>query len=230
MNEAPPVSLKTRLLAAFIRGVIFCVGSTCRVTVVVGAEQAKALQGDGPPQILSFWHNRLVYMAHYLARNAVRKGARFTILSGLSKDGDIGATIGQQIGVEVARGSATKQSVSGLKALCRTLMRDGRSVIISPDGSKGPVYTAKIGVVALAKLTGAPVVPMSYWADRYWRLKSWDRLVIPKPFARIAIAVGQPIYVARDCDEAALEDKRREVEQAMDAMGFAAEKAFAPKA
>ncbi len=229
MNEASTVSLKTRLLAAFIRGVIFCVGSSCRVTVVEGAELAAGLRGDGPPKILSFWHNRLVFMAHFLARNAVRHGARFTILSGLSKDGDIGATIGQQIGVEVARGSATKQSVSGLKALCRTIARDGRSVIISPDGSKGPVYSAKAGVVALAKITGAPIVPMSYWADRYWRLKSWDRLVIPKPFARVALTLGQPIYVARDCDEAALETKRREVEQAMDAMGFAAEKFFALK-
>lgn len=230
MSDSEKLPAKARLIAAALRCVIWCIGSTCRVKVVAGADQLAELAPDCPPRILSFWHNRLVYMAHFLARRYVSRGVKFTILSGLSKDGDIGASVGKQIGVQVMRGSAKKQAISGLKGLCRTISKDGRSVIISPDGSKGPVYEAKIGVVAMAKIAGVPIIPMSYWASRYWRLKSWDRLIIPKPFSRVAVAVGQPIYVDRSLDEAGLEAKRLEVQKAMDEMGFAAEKAFAPKA
>src|SRR5690606_11933098 len=103
---------------------------------------------------------------------------------------------------------------------------DRRSVVLLPDGSKGPVYEAKAGVVALARLTGAPIVPMSYWADRFWRLGSWDRMIVPKPFARVAVAVGEPIWVPRDLTDEQLEAKRVEVQNALDAAGFAAERAL----
>jgi len=88
------------------------------------------------------------------------------------------------------------------------------------------VQQAKPGIVHLARATGAEIVPVSYAADRAWRLRSWDRLIIPKPFARITVAVGEPIRVARDSDGEKLEALRRELEQRLNGLGEQAEVAL----
>ena len=117
-------------------------------------------------------------------------------------------------GVGVVRGSATRGGVGGLLRLVRTV-REGTSVVILPDGPRGPRYVAKGGVVQLARLTGVPIVPITYAASRVWRLGSWDQLVLPLPFARFEVAVGAPIAVPADADAAELERRRAEVETSL---------------
>ena len=86
------------------------------------------------------------------------------------------------------------------------------------DGPRGPAKKAQPGAVWLAKLTGNPIVPFHMEASSYWSLKSWDRTQIPKPFSTVALAVGAPIDVPGEADEATLEAKRAELERSLFAL------------
>lgn len=79
-------------------------------------------------------------------------------------------------------------------------MKTGVSPIIHPDGPQGPAFQAKPGTLMLAQMTRAPLLPMAFTADRYWQINSWNRLMIPKPFARVVVTIGEPFRVARGDD------------------------------
>jgi hypothetical protein len=87
-------------------------------------------------------------------------------------------------------------------------VRAGKSTAFTLDGPRGPAREAKPGAVFLARATGAPILPFHLEADRFWELRSWDRTQIPKPWARVALVIGEPIYVASDADDAAVEAHR----------------------
>lgn len=91
-------------------------------------------------------------------------------------------------------------------------MLEGRPAGFTVDGPRGPACRAQAGAVWLAKATGNPVVPFHIEASRHWTARSWDRTQIPKPFSLTALAVGQPIEVAPDADEAVIEAGRLELE------------------
>jgi len=95
------------------------------------------------------------------------------------------------------------------------LVRDGESAGMLCDGPRGPARVSKIGAVLSAKQTGAPMIPEMWGCDRAWCVNSWDRYMIPKPFAKIYVIHGDPIYVPADADEAQLEQYRRQLEDAL---------------
>ena len=129
-------------------------------------------------------------------------------------DGEWIARIIEQFGFRTSRGSTSRGGQRALLQLKREMDR-GRPSGFAVDGPRGPARQAQPGAVWLAKLTGNPVVPFHMEASSYWSLKSWDRTQIPKPFATVALAVGAPIEVPREADEAVLEAKRVEVEQSL---------------
>jgi lysophospholipid acyltransferase (LPLAT)-like uncharacterized protein len=94
----------------------------------------------------------------------------------------------------------------------------GYDAAITPDGPRGPRYQIRDGVIALAQLTGAPIVPVSNNTGWKWRLGSWDRFQIPLPFARCAIRYGEPMRVPREATEAERERLRQELEQRLMAL------------
>jgi lysophospholipid acyltransferase (LPLAT)-like uncharacterized protein len=112
------------------------------------------------------------------------------------------------------RGSSTRGGGEALRLLTRQLRR-GREVVVVPDGPVGPREVLKSGVIALARLSGAPIVPMAVGASRHWQLRSWDEFRIPKPFARCVMRFGEPIRISVDADRAAQEAARKEVEAAL---------------
>src|SRR5205085_5148254 len=97
-------------------------------------------------------------------------------------------------------------------------MANGKPAAFTLDGPRGPARVAQAGAVWLAKATGNPIVPFHIEANRYWTLESWDRTQIPKPFATMAIAIGEPMGVAADADDDALERARRAVEERLAAL------------
>ena len=94
----------------------------------------------------------------------------------------------------------------------QALAHEGISPAITPDGPRGPPWKFKPGAILLSQLSQRPIIPMAYAASRAWKIK-WDRFVIPKPCARIAIVVGEPVYVAKGLDAAGLARYRQEMEQ-----------------
>jgi hypothetical protein len=122
------------------------------------------------------------------------------------------------VSLRVVRGSSSRGGAQALRDLARLVRRDGAEVFLVPDGPRGPRGRAQPGAVLLAKLTGAPVVPIGLGASRKSILGSWDRFEVPHPFARVAVVLGEPIRVEADATEALLERRRQEVETALDAV------------
>lgn len=161
--------------------------------------------------ILAFWHNRLLLMP--LATH----GQRICILTSRSRDGEIATRALQRWGVVSVRGSASRGGASGFLQLVRAY-RSGYHLAVVPDGPRGPRYQVKEGVVYLAKATGAPVFPVTYSASSFLQLRSWDRLLIPLPFARCRYYVGEPLLVARHAPPPQIEAARQELEQRLCAL------------
>jgi lysophospholipid acyltransferase (LPLAT)-like uncharacterized protein len=114
-----------------------------------------------------------------------------------SRDGERIARITQHLGYRPVRGSTSKGSLAATRKLVASL-RAGELAAITPDGPRGPRRHAQPGVVATARLAGRPVVTIGIGVARCWRLRSWDRFAIPKPFSRVHYAYGEPIWVPRE--------------------------------
>ena len=174
---------------------------------VEGLEHLR-LEGNGRRPIMAFWHGRVLTATYYFRRRGI------VVMISENFDGEWIARIIEQFGFRTSRGSTTRGGQRALLQLKREMDR-GQPSGFAVDGPRGPARQAQPGAIWLAKLTGNPVVPFHMEASRYWSLKSWDRTQIPKPFATVAVAVGAPIEVPREADEAVLEAKRVEVEQSL---------------
>lgn len=174
--------------------VIRLLGSSLRVAYA-NPEVEAAERGARGRVLYAFWHGWILVPC-YTHRN---RG--ITTLISQHFDGELIARTAQRLGFRAARGSTTRSGAAGLKAMCDAASA-GSDLAIVPDGPRGPARTVQPGVVALASLTGRPVLPSAIAFSSAWRLNSWDRFVIPKPFSRVCIAFGEPIPVPPQVPEA----------------------------
>lgn len=203
------------IAALLIRGVIHFLGATVRLELARGEEHLEALRGGGEPVVLSFWHNRAVFCAYLVYRRLLSRAVPITILVSQSRDGELGAKLARMWRAGVVRGSASRGGAAGLRKLYRVVSRQKASAITIPDGPRGPLYEAKPGAVVLAQMCGVPILPMAFAADRFWTVRSWDRLIIPKPFARVRFVVGDPLEIPRELDAEELEGQRQRLEKTL---------------
>jgi lysophospholipid acyltransferase (LPLAT)-like uncharacterized protein len=188
--------LAQRIGSFLVWALVRLLGSTCRVRIAAGGEHLERLTRDGGGSVVAFWHDRLVFASHFLSRQVIHRGYPLIVLISPSRDGELAARAAMRLGAQVVRGSSSRGGSQGVRGMLREAGPD-RGLAVVPDGPKGPPRRAKPGVVLLARLTRSPIVPVTWVADRSWRLRSWDRLEIPKPFARVAVAVGAPEEVPR---------------------------------
>lgn len=177
-----------------------------------GREGVEALLRAGRPFIVAFWHGRLM-----MAPMAWREDATMHVVISRHRDGERIARAVRHLGIAAVRGSRTRGGTAALRASLRVL-KEGGCLSIAPDGPRGPRMRAQPGVVALARLAGAPIVPMTCAVSRRLLAGSWDRFVIALPFGRGAYLWGAPIHVAADADAAALEAARRALEARLNEM------------
>lgn len=185
MNRDPgddELSLPTRAALLAGGGALRALASTWRYTVV-GAQSLEALRQSRTPFIFSLWHGQLLPLIWHHRREGV------AILVSEHRDGEVIARIASSIGYRLIRGSTTRGGERALLALVKEL-RSGSEVAVTPDGPKGPAHSYAPGALVAAHRSGAPILPVAACADRAWHLSSWDRFVIPKPFARITVAYG----------------------------------------
>src|SRR6266481_3245681 len=193
-------------LAFFL--LIQTIGCTVKFTVD-GWEHWEAASNDGKQPIYTFWHNR-VFLATYFWRCR-----RIVVMTSRSFDGEYIARFIQRFGYGAARGSSTRGATGAVVEMVR-LMRAGCPTAFTIDGPKGPRYVAKMGAVLLAKKTGNPILPFTITADRFWEAKkSWDHSQVPKPFSRAHVLIAPPIYVPANADEALLNSRRDELQNAL---------------
>ena len=129
-------------------------------------------------------------------------------------DGEWIAGIIERFGYGTSRGSSSRGGLRALLQLKRD-MAGGKAVGFTIDGPRGPARVAQPGAVWLSKATGHPVLPFHLEASRHWSLRSWDRTQIPKPFASVALVVGEPFVVPADADAEGLERARLALEQTL---------------
>ena len=118
------------------------------------------------------------------------------MLVSMSRDGDYGAALVRRLKQDAVRGSSSRGGQAAVRKLVSRIAA-GSNVAITPDGPRGPALVVGEGVVKLAQMTGARIIPVSYDASRKSLLKSWDRFVVVKPFGRVHVAFGDPILVPR---------------------------------
>jgi lysophospholipid acyltransferase (LPLAT)-like uncharacterized protein len=205
-------SLKQRL-AIRAAGIVFpllirAIGATLRFTIEGQEHWDEAARGGRLP-IYTFWHDRIFAGTYFF------RGRRIVIMTSQSFDGEYIARFIQRLGYGAVRGSSTRGGVGALVELTR-LVRKGCPAGFSIDGPKGPRHVAKMGAVLLAKKTGQAVLPFGVNAERFWSLKSWDRMQIPKPFSRVQVRFAPPISVAPEADEAALAAAQAKLQRALE--------------
>ena len=164
------------------------------------------------PVIFSIWHNRLLMLPRVFDPCFPSRQS-FGLISA-SRDGDLVSILIERSGYGTIRGSSSRKGVIALRQLVDALAT-GRNVLITPDGPRGPVYEASQGVVFLAQKTGAPVVPIHMEYSSCWRLKSWDRFFVPRPFAKLRAIFGAPLQVQPTADADQLETERLRIQEAM---------------
>ncbi len=182
-----------------------------RVVRVIGAEHITTALQRAPSFIPVYWHQHTLFcVKHLLAQRAA--GLKLGFLISPSVDGEIGAMLVRDLGGVALRGSSTHTGARALRDYYQALAHDGVSPAITPDGPRGPPWKFKPGAVLLAQMSGRPIIPLSYAASHALKIK-WDRFVIPWPLSRVAIAVGEPVYVPKGLDAAGLERLQSDMEQ-----------------
>jgi lysophospholipid acyltransferase (LPLAT)-like uncharacterized protein len=164
------------------------------------------------PVIFAIWHNRLLMLPRIFDPCFPTRQS-FGLISA-SGDGDLIAIFIERSGYGTIRGSSSRKGVIALRQLVETLASGG-NVLVTPDGPRGPVYQASQGVVFLAQKSGAPVVPIHMEYSSSWRLKSWDRFVVPRPFATLRAIFGAPIQVPPIENAEQFEAERLRLQNAM---------------
>ena len=164
------------------------------------------------PVIFAIWHNRLLMLPRVFDPCFPTRQS-FGLISA-SRDGDLVSILIERSGYGTIRGSSSRKGVSALRQLVDTLA-GGSNVLFTPDGPRGPVYEASQGVVFLAQKTGAPVIPIHMEYSSCWRLKSWDRFIVPRPFAKLRAIFGVPVRIAETQTPEEFEAERMRLQNAI---------------
>lgn len=156
-----------------------------------GRELIESYAAEERRYIHVFWHAHLLLMVYSYV------GPRLVFMISQHRDGELIARTVERFGYAPARGSSTRGGRAALKLMLRELA-SGSDIGFTPDGPRGPDRKVQPGCVAAARLSGVPIVPVAVGYDRLWRLRSWDRFMIPKPGARGLLVYGEPLSIARD--------------------------------
>jgi lysophospholipid acyltransferase (LPLAT)-like uncharacterized protein len=176
---------------------------SCRVVRVEGLERARrAAEASAGGAVYVTWHQRMPYHFHHFGSRHV------TVMISRSRDGEYAARVARWLGFRDVRGSSSRGGKQALREIIRR-MRQGEIGGMLADGPQGPARVAKMGSVIMARDAGVPLIPVLWGADRCWQFNSWDRYLVPKPFARVAILYEEPVIVPPGARGGLLESYRR---------------------
>jgi lysophospholipid acyltransferase (LPLAT)-like uncharacterized protein len=164
--------------------------------------------------IFCVWHNRLALCleVYRVFLRDIQRPCELAAMVSASKDGGLLARVLEHYGVQPVRGSTSRRGRQALLELV-SWAQLGYDLAITPDGPRGPCYKVQEGVIALAQITGRPILPVSYHLTWKITVKSWDRFQIPLPFTKCVMHLTPPIWIPREPTDAQREALRREVEE-----------------
>ncbi len=198
--------IKFWLITHTVGRLIVLIFRTCRVELINGRVLREYFD-QGKPLVGVSWHRGGIFAAFYFGRYHP------AFMVSRSQDGELAARYARLVGAVPVRGSSSSGGATALKELERALREECAVAATVADGPQGPPYVAKAGLAVLASRTGLPLVPVMWSTDRAWVFKNaWDKQMIPKPFARVKMAFGDPIEVERDLPPEKIEELRRLME------------------
>jgi len=200
-EEGGTLTRRSRAMLILGRGFLQMLARTWRIRVV-NAGHLHKLRESGRPFIFALWHGQLLPLLWH------HRGQGVLVLISEHRDGEMVARAAESLGYGLIRGSTTRGADRALISLVREL-KSGHEVAITPDGPRGPAETFAPGALVAAQRSDSFILPVAASADRAWRLRSWDRFVIPKPFARVTIAYATPTKVSATTSRAAAEEGQR---------------------
>jgi len=192
------INLSPQLTSKLLGILVGPLSSTYRIRVW-NMETEDLLKRGKEGIIYTFWHNRLFPLVAYYRRSYLSRfpRGRVDVLVSESRDGEMAALMLHRFGFGTIRGSSSRRGREALLEMVERVKKRG-DVGVIPDGPKGPRYVAKGGAVALAKATGVPILPVGVSAKPVKIFNSWDRFMLPLPFAQVGILFGEPLYVAKE--------------------------------
>jgi lysophospholipid acyltransferase (LPLAT)-like uncharacterized protein len=180
--------------------ILWALRKTLRLKKIVPAGESLDWSGE-EPRILVFWHGHQLMMPWiYLDSRQKAATKPMNVLISKSKDGRFIAKAMQVLGIDSIAGSSSRGGKEALIKLVR-LVKGGNHIAITPDGPKGPRHKMKVGALKVSQLTGARLVPSCFAAKDYWSFKSWDGMILPKPFSKAVLLTGQSMIVPRKASE-----------------------------
>ena len=194
---------------------------TCQVSVFGREiEEQYLIKHPGKGLLYASWHRGIFYFVYFY------RNLKFVVMASASKDGELAAQAAKRFGWIPVRGSSSRRGSKALLEM-QELFENGHSGGIVVDAPTGPTYISKIGIIVLAKRTGLPLVPVIWNVDRCWRLKSWDRSIIPKPFSKIIFIYGDRfLRVPFDASREECENYRKELDDVLHGMMYQADHFF----
>ncbi|MDX2222734.1 MAG: lysophospholipid acyltransferase family protein [Rhodospirillaceae bacterium] len=206
-----------RGLRALTTAHIRLVKATTRWQTLNAAAAEPAWRGD-EAVIVAFWHERLALMAYCWASRRP-----FHMLISSHPDGQVIAGAVAAFGISTVAGSTTHGGGEALRRLVRKL-KAGESIGVTPDGPRGPRRQAQDGVLAMARLSGAAILPAAVGLSHALKLNTWDRLIVGLPFGRGAMVWGAPLRVAKDADAATMAETRARLTAELNRVSDAADR------
>lgn len=201
----PPV------VVTLLKGILF----TCRHEVRNDHFLRETLDAHGHA-ILAIWHESITYALYK------HVGSNYHAASSYSFDGELAARLTHGFNVECLRGSTSRGGAEVLRQLEKALKLVD-CVGLTMDGPRGPRRQAQPGLAILSARSGIPVVPLAFSVSRSWRLRTWDRMAIPKPFSKVLYDYGAPIEPAATMDRDAIDAKRLEIQESLNGLHEALE-------
>jgi len=182
----------------------YAIFRSCRMVFLDKQHEDQFLRRGLPIIFAGFHQGMLLLPYHFRDRDGI-------VMVSASRDGDLIADTMALFGLRAARGSSTRGGRQALDVMIEEVNRLRCSAGVIVDGPKGPPEVAKMGAITLAKATGLPIVPGNWWCTRQIRFRSWDRTVLPLPFATLAFAFTDAMTVPSDATPEEMERLRVEL-------------------
>ncbi len=204
---------KVRVLRAIGPPMLFLMSraawSSMRLEVFGSENLAQAYQKHGQI-ICAFWHNR-TFLLPFIYRYEMQLTNLVAMVS-RSRDGQFLADFLHRFGFHTIRGSSSTGGIETFVQITR-LARQGHDIAIAPDGPRGPSCLVQPGIIKLAQMTSLPIMPVSYQVSIRKELRSWDKLIIPMPCAKVAFEIAPAITVPRRSGQKGLERARKDLQE-----------------
>lgn len=200
-RRARAATRKVRWIVRLGVPLVRLLGFTWRVRRV-NLELVTQLRAEHQPIVFALWHGEMLPLLYLHRHEAV------AVLISEHRDGELIARVAESLGFRAVRGSTSRGAARALAEMVREL-EAGHDIAVTPDGPRGPARSFAPGALIAAQRAGAPVVAVGVSAPRAWRLKSWDRFIIPKPFARVRVTYSAPVRLDASSARAAAAETPR---------------------